>query len=145
MITFTCRRVCSGMVKPVWRRALRCWRQCLSGLGLCSIPSVNSSCKSALEWLGSRRMSDSLSLYPEVDMTTMQVIIRALLLAEATFPAWLEASRPDLSGLYQILENRSVQSGGAHSLVPQTSREEHDLLPQHTDTAPVMHTVTSRS
>ena len=23
------------------RRALRCWRQCLSGLGLCSIPSVN--------------------------------------------------------------------------------------------------------
>ncbi len=36
-----------------------------------------------------------------------------------------------------------MQSGGAHSLVPQTSREEHDLLPQHTDTAPVMHTVTS--
>lgn len=41
VITFTCGRVCSGMVKPVWRRALRCWRQCLSGLGLCSIPSVN--------------------------------------------------------------------------------------------------------
>ncbi len=36
-----------------------------------------------------------------------------------------------------------MQSGGAHSPVPQTSREEHDLLPQHTDTAPVMHTVTS--
>ena len=41
VITFTCGRVCSGMAKPVWRRALRCWRQCLSGLGLCSIPSVN--------------------------------------------------------------------------------------------------------
>lgn len=88
-------------------------------------------------------MSDSLSLYPEVDMTTIQVIIGALLLAEATFSGLAEASRPDLSGLYQILENRLVQSGGAHSLVPQTSREEHDLLPQHTDTAPVMHTVTS--
>ncbi|MBK0647054.1 type VI secretion system protein TssA, partial [Klebsiella pneumoniae] len=39
-------------------------------------------------------------------MTTMQVIIGALLLAEATFSGLAEASRPDLSGLYQILENR---------------------------------------
>lgn len=106
-------------------------------------PQRERSCKSALEWLGSRRMSDSLSLYPEVDMTTMQVIIGALLLTEASFAGLAEASRPDLSGLYQILENHLVQSGGAHSLVPQTSREEHDLLPQHADTAPVMHTVTS--
>ena len=55
-------------------------------------------CKSALEWLGSRRMSDSLSLYPEVDMTTMQVIIGALLLAEATFPAWLKHLAPIFPG-----------------------------------------------
>jgi type VI secretion system protein VasJ len=73
-------------------------------------PQRERSCKSALEWLGSRRMSDSLSLYPEVDMTTMQVIIRALLLAEAgrlkhlapIFPgyirywrtAWCKAAEP---------------------------------------------------
>lgn len=65
----------------------------------------------------------------------------ALLLAEAT--SGLAEASGQSSGLYQILENRLVQSGGAHSLVPQTSREEHNLLPQHTDTAPVMHTVTS--
>lgn len=41
VITFTCGRVCSGKARAVWRKALRCWRQCLSGLGLCSIPSVN--------------------------------------------------------------------------------------------------------
>ena len=93
-------------------------------------PQRERSCKSALEWLGSRRMSDSLSLYPEVDMTTMQVIIGALLLAEATFSGLAEASRPDLSGLYQILENRLVQSGGAHSLVPHTVTSGRDLLDQ---------------
>ncbi len=92
VITFTCGRL-QRMAKPVWRRALRCWRRA-SGLGLLH-PQRERSCKSALEWLGSH-VGQPVSL-SEVDMTTMQVIIGALLLAEATFSGLAEASRPDLS------------------------------------------------
>lgn len=82
-------------------------------------PQRERSCKSALEWLGSRRMSDSLSLYPEVDMTTMQVIIGALLLTEASFAGLAEASRPDLfraisdTGEPPGAKRRSPQPGAA--------------------------------
>lgn len=63
------------------------------------------------------------------------------LLAEATFRhAWLKHLAPIFRAISDTGEPL-VQSGGAHSLTV-TSREEHDLLPQHTDTAPVMHTVT---
>lgn len=82
------------------------------------------SCKSALEWLGSSRVTDSLSLYPEVDPAVMQRIAGALLLAWQAMQAFPEEARPALSALYQALENRMVQSGGAETLVPQTSREE---------------------
>lgn len=82
------------------------------------------SCKSALEWLGSSRVTDSLSLYPEVEPAVMQRIAGALLLAEKAMEAFPEDARPGLSALYQALENRMAQSGGAETLVPQTSREE---------------------
>lgn len=81
-------------------------------------PQRERSCKSALEWLGSRRMSDSLSLYPEVDMTTMQVIIGALLLAEATFSGLAEHLAPIFRAISDTGEppgakRRSPQSGAA--------------------------------
>lgn len=106
-------------------------------------PQRERSRKSALEWLGSSRVTDSLSLYPEVDMAVMQRMTAALVLAEETFLTFDEAARPELAGLYQALDNRLVQSGGANSLVPQTSREESGAVDSATAEAPVMSTVTS--
>ena len=105
-------------------------------------PQRDRSRKSAVEWLGSSRVTDSLSLYPEVDMSVMQRITAALLLAEQTFQNFDEQARPELAGLYQALDNRLVQSGGANSLVPQTSREENTSA-SAASSAPVMNTVTS--
>lgn len=99
--------------------------------------------KSALEWLGSSRMLDSLSLYPEVDMSLMQRIAGALLLAEQAFETLDEASRPELGGLYLALDNRLVQSGGANSMVPQTSREDSATSSSAASSAPMMNAVTS--
>ncbi|MDH2066787.1 type VI secretion system protein TssA [Pantoea sp. GD03673] len=106
-------------------------------------PHRERSRKSALEWLGSSRVTDSLLLYPEVDMAVMQRITAALVLAEQTFLTFDEAARPELTGLYQALDNRLVQSGGANSLVPQTSREESGAVVSTASEAPVMSTVTS--
>lgn len=106
-------------------------------------PQRDRSRKSALEWLGSSRVLDSLSLYPEVDVTMMQRITGAMLLTERVLQSTDEASRPQFSGLYQALENRLIQSGGANSLVPQTSREESLATAASISSAPVMATVTS--
>lgn len=102
-------------------------------------PLRDRSRKAALEWLGSSRVTNSLCLYPEVDMSIMQRITAALLLAEQTFQTFDEKARPEWAGLYLALDNRLVQSGGANSLVPQTSREEGTIAAS----APVMNTVTS--
>lgn len=106
-------------------------------------PRRGRSRKSSLEWLGSSRVTDSLSLYPEVDMSVMQRITAALLLTERACQAFDEQDRPELGGLYQALDNRLVQSGGANSLVPQTSREELSSPASAAPSAPVMNTVTS--
>lgn len=101
------------------------------------------SCKTALEWLGSSRVTDSLSLYPEVDMAVMQRITGSLLLAEKCFQTLDPQARPELAGLYRALDLRLVQSGGANSLVPQTSREDNPSSSTASSSAPVMNTVTS--
>lgn len=103
-------------------------------------PQRERSRKTALEWLGHSRITDSLSRYPEVDMPVMQRIAAALALADACFQAQAPEARPRLTGLYQALENRLVQSGGANSLVPQTSQEEGVASPP---SPPVMKTVAS--
>ena len=105
-------------------------------------PRRERSRKTALEWLGSSRVIDSLSLYPEVDMSVMQRITGGLLLAEQSFQQFDEDARPELGGLYQALDNRLVQNGGANSLVPQTSREEGAITVSDSS-APVMSAVTS--
>lgn len=106
-------------------------------------PQRDRSRKSALEWLGSSRMTDSLALYPEVDMSVMRRITAALLIVEQTFQTFEENARPDLGSLYKALDNRLIQSGGANTLVPQTSREESVSSISTASTAPVMNTVTS--
>ncbi|WP_316390553.1 type VI secretion system protein TssA [Citrobacter farmeri] len=106
-------------------------------------PLRDRSRKSAVEWLGSSRMTDSLSLYPEVDMSVMRRVTAALLLAEQTFQTFEESARPELGGLYQALDNRIIQSGGANTLVPQTSREESNAPASTASSAPVMNAVTS--
>lgn len=87
-------------------------------------PQRERSRKSALEWLGSGRVLDSLSRYPEVDMAAMQRITGALLLVDQVMQSLAEAHRPQFGGLCLALENRLAQSGGAGSLVPQTSRDD---------------------
>ncbi|MCS2163722.1 type VI secretion system protein TssA [Scandinavium sp. H11S7] len=106
-------------------------------------PQRDRSRKSALEWLGSARVLDSLSLYPEVDVTVMQRIAGALLLVEQAMNGSDNASRPQFSALHQALENRLIQSGGANSLVPQTRREESTTSTPSTSSAPEMTAVTS--
>lgn len=106
-------------------------------------PVRDRSRKTALEWLGSHRVTDSLSLYPEADVAVMQRITGALLLSEQMFQTFSEEARPELGALYQALENRLVQSGGANSLVPQTSREENSAASMAASPAPVMNSVTS--
>lgn len=107
-------------------------------------PLRERSRKSALEWLGSSRVLDSLSLYPEIDPAVMQRIIGSLLLIEQALQVFDEQSRPAFSALYQALENRLVQGGGASSLVPQTSREEHGTATAINSTmAPVLAAVSS--
>ena len=105
-------------------------------------PRRDRSRKTALEWLGSSRVTDSLSLYPEVDMPLMQRITGGLLLSEQAFQAFDEDARPDLGRLYQALDSRLVQNGGANSLVPQTSRED-TVTGVTAPSAPVMNAVTS--
>ncbi|KAB8308356.1 type VI secretion system protein TssA [Erwinia endophytica] len=106
-------------------------------------PRRERSRKSALEWLAGSRVTDSLSRYPEADMAVMQRIAGALLLTEQALQVFDEDTRPSFSALYQALENRLAQSGGAGSLVPQTSREEHSGVPAASSSAPVMTPVTS--
>lgn len=105
-------------------------------------PRRDRSRKTALEWLGSSRMTDSLSLYPEVDIPVMQRITGGLLLSEQVFQTFDEDARPDLGRLYQVLDSRLVQNGGANSLVPQTSRED-SVAGVAAPSAPVMTAVTS--
>ena len=105
-------------------------------------PQRDRSRQSALEWLGSSKVTDSLMLYPEVDNATMQRIIGALLLTEQAIEQFAHEARPQLSTLYQALENRLAQSGGANSMVPQTCREEHAAASPALS-APIMSAVTS--
>lgn len=107
-------------------------------------PQRERSRKSALEWLGSGRVLDSLSLYPEVDLAVMQRITGALLLAQQAMQSFAEEHRPQLTGLCLALETRLAQSGGAGSMVPQTSRDESVSSSAATSAAaPVMTAVTS--
>lgn len=83
-------------------------------------PQRPRSRQGALTWLGSARMLDSLSLWPEVDMQLTTRVFGALLLLSESMS---EEERALLSPLTQALEIRLAQSGGARAVVPQNSSD----------------------
>ncbi|MBN4832548.1 type VI secretion system protein TssA [Enterobacter hormaechei] len=87
-------------------------------------PQRGRSRKAALEWLGSSRMLDSLSRYPEVTRDDAERIAGALWLAEQAVAQTDAADRPQLSALYGALETRLLKSGGPDAVMPQNACED---------------------
>lgn len=98
-------------------------------------PQRDRSRKAALAWLGSQRMLDSLSLYPEASSVDTRRIAGALALmekvAEGTVPA----------GLYNALETRLMSSGGPDVVVPQNVSAA--AQPSASSTTPELSAITS--
>ena len=86
-------------------------------------PQRERSRQGALEWLGSSRMLDSLSLYPEVNSAETLRIAGALLLTEQA----AEGSIP--GALLSALETRLQKSGGVEAVVPQNVSDSHPTAP----------------
>jgi type VI secretion system protein VasJ len=109
-------------------------------------PLRERSRKSSLEWLGSSRVIDSLSLYPEVDVTVMQRIAGALLLIRDCLETEPEVSRPELNALYSALESRLMKAGGVGAVVPQNvgnKAQSQTSAPTTEPDAPVLSRITS--
>lgn len=101
-------------------------------------PQRERSRKAALEWLGSSRMLDSLSLYPEVTKTEAERIAGALWLTEQA-----AEERLQLGTLYAALENRLLKSGGMDAVVPQNVSEGSHTPPLTTGSVPSLTGITS--
>ncbi|MFZ4214725.1 ImpA family type VI secretion system protein, partial [Pantoea endophytica] len=87
-------------------------------------PQRSRSRQGALAWLGSARMLDSLTLWPEADITRVCRISGALLLIE---DALSEDERNGLQPLLRALELRLAQNGGASAMVPLNSPAHADV------------------
>jgi len=81
-------------------------------------PQRSRSRQGALAWLGSARMLDSLTLWPEADVARVCRISGALLLIEDVLN---EDERNGLKPLLRALELRLAQNGGASAMVPLNS------------------------
>ncbi|EKJ8218908.1 type VI secretion system protein TssA [Citrobacter sedlakii] len=92
-------------------------------------PKRERSRKAALEWLGSNRMLDSLSLYPEVTKAEAERIAVALWLTEHMTEKTDAADPPQLGPLYGALETRLLKSGGVDAVVPQNVNEDSHVTP----------------
>ncbi|MCK7240223.1 type VI secretion system protein TssA [Enterobacter kobei] len=92
-------------------------------------PQRERSRKAALEWLGSSRMLDSLSLYPEVIKTEAERTAGALWLLEQSSAPTDEVERPQYGALYGALESRLQKSGGMEAVVPQNVSGSHHATP----------------
>lgn len=92
-------------------------------------PQRARSRKSALEWLGSSRMLDSLSLYPEVTRAEAERTAGALWLLEQCSEQTGEMERPQYGALYAALESRLLKSGGMDAVVPQNVSGSHHAAP----------------
>lgn len=86
-------------------------------------PQRTRSRKTALEWLSSDRILNSLSLYPEVDIELTQRITLALSYIIKECEAHEETFQPHLSELYKALDTRLAQSGGVKSMIPQNTAQ----------------------
>ncbi|WP_350262642.1 type VI secretion system protein TssA (plasmid) [Pantoea sp. BJ2] len=87
-------------------------------------PQRSRSRQGALAWLGSARMLDSLTLWPEADIARVCRISGALLLIE---DALSEDERNGLQPLLRALELRLAQNGGASAMVPLNSPAHADV------------------
>lgn len=99
-------------------------------------PQRERSRKAALEWLGSSRMLDSLSLYPEVTKTEAERIAGALWLTEQVAEQTKTEERPQFGTLYAALESRLLKSGGMDAVVPQNVSEGSHTPPATTGSVP---------
>lgn len=106
-------------------------------------PQRDRSRKAALEWLAGTRMTDSLSLYPEVVRIDAMRTIGALLLIAGLTENEPDEIRPELNTLYGALESRLQKAGGMDAVVPQNaSISETPSAASHCD-APVIGQITS--
>lgn len=74
-------------------------------------PQRDRSRKAAMEWLAGSRMTDSLSLYPEVVRIDAMRTTGALLLIAQLIENEPDETRPELNALYGALENRLQKAG----------------------------------
>lgn len=87
--------------------------------------------KSALEWLNSTKMQDTLSLWPDANREQTSRTAAALSLLDTQLESWPERERPSLDGLSRALEIRLAGSGGLDGLTPQNTSTA-DSLPVST-------------
>lgn len=105
-------------------------------------PQRDRSRKAALEWLGGSRMTDSLSLYPEVVRENAERTTGALLLIAKLTANEPEETRPEFNALYGTLESRLQKAGGVDAVVPQNVSSEPQTTASHSD-APAIGRITS--
>ncbi|RZN19928.1 MULTISPECIES: type VI secretion system protein TssA [unclassified Escherichia] len=106
-------------------------------------PQRNRSRKAALEWLAGSRMTDSLSLYPEVVREDALRTIGALLLIAQLTENEPDETRPELNALYGALENRLQKAGGVDAVVPQNASTTETLSTASHSDAPAIGRITS--
>lgn len=106
-------------------------------------PQRDRSRKAALEWLGGSRMTDSLSLYPEVVRENAERTTGALLLIAQLTENEPEETRPELNALYGALESRLQKAGGVDAVVPQNASNSEPHTTTHHSDAPVTGRITS--
>jgi len=77
--------------------------------------------KSALEWLSSTKMQDTLLLWPDASREQTSQTAAVLSLLDTHLESWPEGERPSLDGLSRALENRLAGSGGLDGLTLQNT------------------------
>jgi type VI secretion system protein VasJ len=106
-------------------------------------PQRDRSRKAALEWLAGSRMTDSLSLYPEVVSEDVLRTAGALLLIAQLTDAEPDETRPQLDGLYSALEARLQKAGGVDAVVPQNASDNTPTASLAHNGAPQLSRITS--
>ncbi|WP_416260548.1 type VI secretion system protein TssA [Gibbsiella quercinecans] len=77
--------------------------------------------KSAIEWLNSTKMQDSLSLWPDATREQTSQTAAVLCLLDVLLEGWPTNERPSLEGLSSALETRLAGAGGLDGLAPPRS------------------------
>ncbi|HIE4239692.1 TPA: type VI secretion system protein TssA [Serratia marcescens] len=106
-------------------------------------PQRDRSRKAALEWLAGSRMTDSLSLYPEVVREEAMRTTGALLLIAQLTEDEPDETRPELNALYGALESRLQKAGGVDAVVPQNASTSETLSTTGHSDAPSIGRITS--